>query len=125
MPFAYSTYIYGGWSGDQYVLKTRPIAFVSVRSPGIDLLALEQEQIKPLDLGTDGKSLKLPIVHIWNPEDSIHPGFGGASQALRDSETMEEAEHDLSHEVPGRGSSYAVAECSRAINRTIERASVC
>jgi hypothetical protein len=93
--------------------------------PAINLLALKQGQIKPLDLSADGKHLKLPTVHIWDPEDLVHPGFGGALQALCDSETMEEVEHDLYHEVPGRGSSHTVAECSRAINRTIERASVC
>ncbi|PVI01617.1 hypothetical protein DM02DRAFT_671166 [Periconia macrospinosa] len=92
--------------------------------PAIDMLALEQGEIRVLDLATDGKFLKLPTAHIWDPEDTVHPGFGRSVKEICDIEMMEEVQHSLGHEVPGRGSSHAVAECTRSIDRTIERANV-
>lgn len=93
--------------------------------PAVDLHALEHGHLKELDFASDGRSLKLPTVHIWDPQDMVHPGFGKSVRELCANEMMEDVKHGLGHEVPGRGSSQAVGECSRAINRTIERASVC
>jgi hypothetical protein len=67
-------------------------------------------------------SIQTPTAHIWDPTDTVHPGFGDGLRALCVETASEQYIHGLGHVVPGIRSDEGVKEVVRVIRRTIEKA---
>ena len=46
-------------------------------------------------------SIMSPTVHVWDPNDTVHPGFGYGLRTLCNDAASEQYVHELSHVVPG------------------------
>jgi hypothetical protein len=87
-------------------------------APPVDIAAMRKGILQPV---RGRGSIKTPIAHIWDPNDTVHPGFGDGLRALCDDTASEQYIHGLGHVVPGIRSNEGVREIVRAIRRTIER----
>lgn len=90
-------------------------------APPVDVDAMQKGDLQQLSAVKDGCCIKTPTAHIWDPNDSVHPGFGGALHTICLESNVEVYLHGLGHIVPGTKSEEGVKETVRAIRRTIER----
>jgi hypothetical protein len=91
-------------------------------APPVDVQGMQRGELRHLSGAEDGRCIKVPTAHVWDPDDAVHPGFGEVLRGLCFEEAAEEYVHGLGHVVPGTQSEEGVKETVRVLRRTIERA---
>jgi hypothetical protein len=90
-------------------------------APPVDVEAMQMGFLQRLSGSRDGRCIRVPTAHVWDPNDAVHPEFGEVLYTLCFENVMEHYIHDLGHVVPGTQSEEGVKETLRVIRRTIER----
>lgn len=88
----------------------------------MDLAALEEDELKPLNAERDGVLLGLPTAHIWGRNDKLWPGSSELLSGLCEERVRSVFVHDEGHDIPSARSKEAVLGAVRAIRRTLDRA---
>lgn len=88
----------------------------------MDPAALEEDELRPLNVERDGVLLGLPTAHIWGRNDKLWPGSSELLSGLCEERVRSVFVHDEGHDVPSARSKEAVLGAVRAIRRTLDRA---
>lgn len=93
-------------------------------SPPYDTSALAEGRSLIVERSASNPLLTLPTTHIWGRQDHTYKAFSEALSSLCSEPLKEWCVHDGGHEIPGVRATADVQRCVRAINRTLDKASV-
>lgn len=88
----------------------------------VDPLALDRDEVRPLEPAKDGKLLKLPTAHIWGSNDDLYPNTSSVLSKLCDDGMKFVFVHEEGHDIPNARAEKAVLGAVQVIRRTVDRA---
>ena len=88
----------------------------------VDPLALDRDEVRPLEPAKDGKLLKLPTAHIWGSNDDLYPKTCSLLSKLCDDGMKFVFVHEEGHDIPNARAEKAVLGAVQVIRRTVDRA---